>query len=480
MSNKNKNLTNKIIDHLKMKNIHSNTKRKTLWKIDYSKLGGRGLFAIQDIEVHELIFRDSPLLLGPRRDLPTFTPICVTCYKKIKNCQSDLECCPNGCTLPICENCSGNEKHKKECDIIRSWIPKNPNKLSFNIFRALTSIRGIILNENETALLKLLQKNFSYTQENEIEAIRDEFENFPEDLNFLNYVSNVLYTNSYEVAINSDGEENVSLRGMYSLASLMNHSCIPNTRICFDKKKIMTVRATKKIKKGEEICTSYTQLIWGSPYRRAFLSNSKNFLCNCVRCADPTEFGTYMLAVPCTDKNCEGKIIPKNSLSFKSQWICNICSITTDSNSISSIQKINSAVVRDQMSDENIQNIINYCRLDLPTFLPPFNQFSVELKLFLIWKIDGNYNDFKLEDYLDKEQYCLDLLNLIQTLNLGECVKAGVLYFELYKCQQEIQKIQLLTPACNKLLLQKSWMILGENISCPTELLDLKKNNLIF
>lgn len=76
--------------------------------------------------------------------------------------------------------------------------------------------------------------------------------------------------------------------GLYPLACMMNHQCVPNVRYCFDANHVMRVQATKNIMCGEEIFTSYIQIFWGTYSRRVHLTATKDFMCNCPRCSDPT------------------------------------------------------------------------------------------------------------------------------------------------------------------------------------------------
>jgi SET domain-containing protein len=82
-----------------------------------------------------------------------------------------------------------------------------------------------------------------------------------------------------------------SPQGLFPLAALMNHHCIPNIRYTYDNNRVMTCKAVKPIKKGEQIFNSYTKVLWGTNQRRMHLYYSKNFLCKCERCVDNTEFG---------------------------------------------------------------------------------------------------------------------------------------------------------------------------------------------
>jgi hypothetical protein len=78
-----------------------------------------------------------------------------------------------------------------------------------------------------------------------------------------------------------------SLRGLYPLASMMNHACTPNTRHGYNEHQRMAVRAASHIPAGTEITNSYTSLLWGTTARRHHLALTKHFLCACSRCSDP-------------------------------------------------------------------------------------------------------------------------------------------------------------------------------------------------
>lgn len=435
-----------------------NLEQTNSWTIEKSQIDGRGIFAKRDIKINEIIFQDKFLICGTtQKDIL----ICVGCYKI-----SNHRVCPDGCCLPICEKCIGNFQHLKECELIKSWCPKNPEKLSIKIFKALPAIRALILTDDEKVLFNLLQGN----ERKLADLIEEEFSNFPDDKNLLNNVWSILNTNTFEVVLDS----NLSIQGLYSLSCLMNHSCYPNTRISFDKNFLMTVQASKEILSGEEILTSYVQLLWGTFHRRAFLAKTKNFLCKCLRCSDPTENGTFISAIPCVDENCVGKMISKNSISLIAPWSCDVCGITKSSQIILKVQNMISSLIGGQMGHQSIENVLNYCRNTLPNILPKFSQFSVEMKLFVIEKVQAG-TQFDLLDFLDKEKYCLELLDLINELKLGEITRAGNLYFELFKARKEIRRLKGLPndEIDEKNLLEKSWVILGESLLCPTDLIEL-------
>lgn len=95
----------------------------------------------------------------------------------------------------------------------------------------------------------------------------------------------VLDTNSFETVAAVAGGV-TSLRGLYPMGALQNHSCAPNTRHYYDSEKKLYVVASIAVKKGEEITMTYTDLFWDTTLRRRHLAGTKHFFCRCKRCAD--------------------------------------------------------------------------------------------------------------------------------------------------------------------------------------------------
>lgn len=46
-----------------------------------------------------------------------------------------------------------------------------------------------------------------------------------------------------------------------------------------------------------------------------------------------------------------------------------------------------------------------------------------------------------MEDYLEKERYCEDLLALLKTMGAGESTIKGLLQFELFKTREMFKKL---------------------------------------
>lgn len=107
------------------------------------------------------------------------------------------------------------------------------------------------------------------------------------DEEFMRKVCQVFDTNAFETVVSIEGERSISLRGLFPLGALQNHSCTPNTRHYFTSQGVMVTRAAVAIKAGEELTMTYTDLLWDTSLRRRYLLESKHFECNCKRCSDP-------------------------------------------------------------------------------------------------------------------------------------------------------------------------------------------------
>ena len=88
----------------------------------------------------------------------------------------------------------------------------------------------------------------------------------------------------------------------------------------------MTMRSVTKIKKGEDITHSYSDPLDTVLQRRSLLRVGKFFICNCPRCSDPTELGTYSSALWCRKcKNNKGKMISSDTKDIEADWKCDRC-----------------------------------------------------------------------------------------------------------------------------------------------------------
>lgn len=98
---------------------------------------------------------------------------------------------------------------------MRSWKFTNKH-YSKHLFRALTIIRGVLLDESDKELMNMMACNqHSAVQSIEVEKILNEFEdlkNKSDIVNELKTISSILNTNAFELSILNSNDSVLSLR----------------------------------------------------------------------------------------------------------------------------------------------------------------------------------------------------------------------------------------------------------------------------
>lgn len=365
-------------------------------ELQVSSIFGCGVFATRDIKSNELLFGDRPLILGPTGS-KSDSIVCVMCFERI---ESDVtsHLCPNNCGLILCDEKACAERHQSECELLQNWKPKNPNELSFTRLKAMLEIRSLLLEEKHQKFLDLMQKNYT-TLKTDI-YFDDEFENFPRDketLMILRDASTAINTNAFMILYKSDDDSSdINVRSFYPIMSLVNHNCIPNVRHDIDDKFVNRIFATRRIKKGEQIFISYAQVLWGTLSRRMFTMMSKQFLCTCQRCIDPTEKSTYLSAIHCVDKSCNGMVLPIEPIDFKTDAKCGACAKICDNKRLLQTQNMLATITKNFINGEFTMSELNqFIEGRLYKLVPECNQFVVEAKLKAIWKCNAtNFEGF--------------------------------------------------------------------------------------
>lgn len=321
--------------------IHWKQAHKTechpLYKLEENSKLGRYLTAARDIQKGEVIFQESPLVIGPKS---VTTPHCLGCH---------MPCDPNeyhecdGCGFPLCSaRCQVSDYHMDECRLMMkanfrasvdpatkgvSYFPivplrclllkkKNPEK-----YKRLINLQSHVDEKLDTPLFLVYRKNV-------VDFIRDRLGRTEFEEKDILTVTGILDINGFEIR----GRNNAKLRGLYSLASMLAHDCTPNTRHNFLQPEMtIVIFATRNIQAGEAICATYTQTFWDTSSRRQHLKSVKCFECECERCSDPTELGTYAGAIRCmkcttpSDFQNGPYVVPIEPLKFDSTWACESC-----------------------------------------------------------------------------------------------------------------------------------------------------------
>ncbi|CAG7830596.1 unnamed protein product [Allacma fusca] len=352
---------------------HKDKCTRTKYSMEENEKLGRFLVATEDVKADTLLFRDRPLVLAFRTGLlDSDDSICLGCYKLQSNIDSSTEedeesceshsCCLK-CGLPVCsEECSSQYFHKHfECKLLReaaraktgpTAIPGSSKDDSSQTETVTSS--GLTDDQKESFIQNLLYfrclllKNVNLDHWNQLMSLqsnneyREDLSNlentariFEEMRNVLKIIGHptintiskpdlhkilgILDTNTIDFKISS----NVELTGIYPTFSLVEYSCIPSSKYYFvppppaDPGKKgnratydLYVRSAVRLKKGDHVSITITNILWNTQKRREELKKMKYFWCECSRCIDPHELGSNFSSILCPLPECKAISIP--------------------------------------------------------------------------------------------------------------------------------------------------------------------------
>ncbi|KAJ2953815.1 hypothetical protein O0L34_g1443 [Tuta absoluta] len=349
------------------------------WTVAESPVGGRGLFATEDIQSGEVIFVDRPLVYGPRSGahLPKGCTVC----SRIES-DSFFKC--SKCALVLCsDECQNSIIHQDDCHIISRWNNKVPiEEIDDTVTsKALAVIRILLLDEEKREFMAALEAHKAPRHGFEVRNLMEYFEIPEVEEKLMLMACRAFDTNAYQIST-SDGRKEISMRGLYPVSSLMNSNCVPNVRYRYDSENQMVVISAKAIPAGTEIQTCYTGVLWGTPARQLHLKRTKHFTCKCDRCIDPTERGTLLSALKCFSAQCQGSLIPTKPLVPTAPWRCLECDMRVPSQNICSVQNALGSMLA-MVEFRTIDELENFLLHRIIKLVPKTNQIVLDLQLRL-------------------------------------------------------------------------------------------------
>lgn len=375
------------------------------------------MVATRDIKQGEMILKEKPAVIGPRISCPT---VCLTCGKNLDpkdfEAKWDYYKCSK-CNWPMCgPECENAEVHKPECNAMTDRKYKcdikyqGSNKIQA-AYCVISPLRVLLMNNSNPLQYENIMNLESHLEDRIntplYTVLRANLVTFvvqvlglPFDEETILKVASIFDTNAFDVR-SPDGSKR--LRGIYLTASMMDHSCKPNTRHIFLGDDFhLAVIATVPIAKGDLITATYTLSLWGTLDRRKHLQTNKFFDCECDRCKDPTEFGTHLGNIYCSvcnnpfGQNTEWRgamMVSTNPLDETAPWKCERCD-----HCILSKQMVwgNNALKQDlqKINKTNPNEFEDFIQKYSQT-LHPSNHLVVQAKLALI-QIYGNYKGYRL------------------------------------------------------------------------------------
>jgi len=328
------------------------------FRVAQSREVGRHVVTNRPVAKGELIFRDVPIVTGPSRESE---PACVSCYRLIDLATARPEhhgCsaagvplgvtppppelvapvphvpCPR-CAWPLCSSaCAAAPLHAAECHYLFQSGTRINAADSDALYDVVTVLRCLYLRDTNpeawAALLTLQESNPKELDEELADRAKKVTgficgtlklgATFTKELVF--DICTRLDVNSFEIPL---GRTSATVQGIFTIACMVEHSCIPTAHRCFNSDLSITVRSAYGAEEGDAVSICYTDSLWPTAARREHLVYSKDFLCTCDRCLDETENETFISAIKCT--KCPGYFLPENPIDCACRWVCNECSI---------------------------------------------------------------------------------------------------------------------------------------------------------
>ncbi|XP_054269407.1 SET domain-containing protein SmydA-8-like [Macrosteles quadrilineatus] len=410
---------------------------------------GRHLVATRDITAGEVILKEPPLLQGPSQ---VTGPVCLSCLQAVS--QHNSEPCSQ-CGWPLClkPKCRESKQHLPEC----RWTMdkrKNPVKISQFItphpsYECITTLRLCYAKRHSPGLWGRLCKLQSHTEERRgthkykedtrtvaqflrrFYKLEDEFSD--EDIMD---IWGIIQVNGHEVPLTQPAHVAV-----YDLSSMLEHSCHPNCAKSFASDASLVLRAVVKVSAGQHLSICYTDCLWGTVNRQYHLRDTKFFTCQCPRCLDPTEMGTYFSAILCEKSDCSGTMLPASlcSLVEATPWTCDSCGhVVYDSQVEATLQQAGQELAT--LQSKNLTESTKF----LEKWRSKFHQnhfYLTEVRLAIAERMGQEspqgIRGLSPECLQYKVNLTRDLLELLSLIAPGETRVLGMLNFGLHACLAE-------------------------------------------
>ena len=206
---------------------------------------------------------------------------------------------------------------------------------------------------------------------------------------------------------------------------------------------IITISCARvHITAGEEVTIQYLSDTLPTRLRRDLIYRKWYFYCNCLRCSDATEAGTYLDALRCC--KCPGSVVPRDPLSRKTDYQCDSCQDITKHEAVMKIyDKATQDAGRNIPRDKAIDHMMRFVE-EYKNTLHPQNYIMLSVKMKLGCLL-GNMSPSSVlhkmsaEELEVKVDMCLEALNVLDILDQGNVGDTGKWKTRLTR---EILKVQ--------------------------------------
>ncbi|XP_044252452.1 SET domain-containing protein SmydA-8-like [Tribolium madens] len=419
-----------------------------IFEVKTSKVMGRYMVSRKNLKPGDIILSEAPLVIGP----------CTGCKVQCLGCYKPLESTPSircKCGWPLCSSkCRGLGKRfghtQIECEVLKATKSsnfldyKNFEKMRPN-FNAIVPLRCLLLKETDSwsyqhlmtmethnEIRRNIPELWQTNQSTVVDRIRRDWGLKEYSQEEIHSICGILEVNSFEI-----GQQGVNIRGLYPSAFLMSHDCVPNTNHIDEEGTFrLTVRASTRIEPGEMITLSYAYTLQSTLKRREHLLENKFFECQCRRCSDPTELGTFTSALICP-KCKDGFVLSSNPLDSEADWTCvnKKCpgyKITSKSMQLL-LEKITQEV--DNIDCNDVIAMETFLK-KYRNVLHPTHYINLSVKLSLS-QLYGRSNGFLIDELSDevlirKQEICEEIIKIFNVIEPGFTRLRGVTLYEMH------------------------------------------------
>lgn len=160
----------------------------------------------------------------------------------------------------------------------------------------------------------------------------------------------------------------------------------------------------------------------------------KYFVCQCIRCRDPTELGTYSSGIRCT--SCPSGVVLPDSGTELIRWTCSTCTHEMSREEVTRVEDVVQNIIKNIQQLPINHHLAERCEelfTTLPKKLHPNNVMLMQLKIRLI-HFYGNVPGFRIDELpahllQRKAELCSELLEVLRVLSPGYSRLRGVFLF---------------------------------------------------
>jgi len=406
----------------------------------YKEGVGRYVVASRDIKASEVILEDTPAVLGPNYETEA---VCLECLSRVDGsvlCQL--------CNLPLCsDKCQDGPKHRPECDLFQKLdkyvvVPQyGPGTIAY-VYGCITVLRLLSLRDTDPdtwARVQFLMDHdearrkekeyWQMFQKNVVDYLRVKHnlaDIYSEEE--IHRAIGILRTNAFQIEHPYMAAQGTSGKAVYPTFSFLSHSCIANARYSVKPDDRLTLRAQVDIKEGEEITIQYISFLFGNSRRRKEIASCWMFECQCPRCEDPTELGTYLSAALCPEPECKGAVLPEDKRLGCEVWKCMECGQKMEHGKVGDIVK----ELEDEMVDTMAHEFEKYEEMEekFSALLHP-NHYQLQiLRRQLAGAIRGNLTLKQVELRLKLIE---DFINVFKIVDPGLTKWRGKMLYQVCK-----------------------------------------------